>query len=228
MSNLLIIGGFTESRRLLEPVAEEAIEQGLGHDAEVLTLRDAVKIDDERLRRLAAGMNIITHSAGITAVPDARQRSVDSELPNGLVVIAGPEPRSVGRLVRSASRKTYNHIFGGTAYPHRAHMRVVVGNAAELAAHPFVNFSLVPNISGFSTMNRLYMGQAAAIGRLGNFMMADDVFYANPRWREYAVPQSLQRNGCVIGELAGSHDELLLNPKGVLRGIRGAFGDAKG
>lgn len=223
MNNLLVIGGFTESKRLLEPVASEAICAGFGHDAEVLTLRNAMKMDDERLRSLIAGANVITHSAGITAVPDVRTRTSDAELPEELVVIAGPEPRQVSQLVGSANRKTYDHLFGKTIHPRKAHRRIVAGNAAELIAHPYANFSLIPDISRFSTMDHLGGKRAAASGRLGNFMMSNDVFFRIPDWQTIFTLQELQHGGGVVGELPGSHDELLLNPMGVLGRVKAAF-----
>lgn len=223
MSNLLVIGGFTESERVLEPVADEAIEQGFGYDAEVLTLREAIKMDGERLRSLMAGMNIITHSAGVVAVPDARRRVAHSELPEELIIIAGPEPRPAGRLAALAIRKTNEHLFGKTVHPRGAHLRVVAGNIAEGAAHFPTNLSLSGLISRFSTINQLDTRQVAASGRTGNFMMSDDIFYADPQWSNRAALQDLMRGGCMVAELFGSHDELLVSPKDVLRDVREAF-----
>lgn len=223
MSNLLVMGGFTESKRLLEPVADEAVKQGFGHDAAVLTLREIVKMSDKRLRRLMAGASVLTHSASIFGVPDARKRISDRDLPSDLVVMAGPEPRPVRTLAGSAIEKTLGHLFGETEHRRRAHLRVVASNTAEAVAHPIVTTSLVPGISRFSTMEQLCTGQAAASGRQGNFMMTNDEFYKNPFWRQFAAFDYLQSHGWVVGEIPGAHDDLLIDPAGALRAIRATY-----
>lgn len=65
MGNLLVLGGFTESRRLLEPVAEAAVAQGFGDDAEVLTLRVAAHMD---------------YDAGVTVWPAKRSSRIPQAL----------------------------------------------------------------------------------------------------------------------------------------------------
>jgi hypothetical protein len=223
MGRLLVVGGFTESKRLLEPVADAAVKQQLGYDATVMTLSEARKTDEESLRRAMAGANVLTHSAGLLAVPDARKRVDDSELPNKLIVVAGPEPRKIPQLEGRALQKTFAHIFGETAHARNAHVGIVAGNIAELVAHPLINLSLATPISHFSTMKRLDSEQAAAVGQVASFMMKDDEYYANPDWLNYTVLQHLQSRGCIVDELPGRHDELLLAPSAVLGSIKTAL-----
>lgn len=221
--NLLVIGGFTESKRILEPLADEAVKHGFGHDAGVLTLHEARRMSDKRLRMMVAGASIVTHSAGILTVPDASKRTSDRELPEDLIVIAGPEPRPFRALAGAAIKKTGAHLSGNTARPHSAHLRIVAGNVAEAIAHPVSTPALVPQIGRFSTMNRLGADQVAASNRQGNFMMMHDEYYANPLWRQYSILRHLQQEGWVVGELPGSHDEALLDPAGVMAGISQTF-----
>ncbi len=163
MSNVLIMGGFTESKRMLEPVADEAVRQGFGDDADVITLRQAARMEYEHLRKRMAGKNVVSHSAGVITVPDARQRIHDSELPENFIIIAAPEPRGIGKLAKAAVKKSFNHMAGASEHARSLHMRVVGGNTAELLAHPVINLlSMVPDIARFSTLDRLEEGRIAA------------------------------------------------------------------
>lgn len=218
MSKLLVMGGFTESRRVLEPVADEAVKQHFGDDADVLTLRGAMNMDYERLRKLMAGRRVILHSAAIMPVPDATQRVSDRELPEELVVVAAPEPRPIHTLAVSAIKKTGAHLFRDS-YDRRASRRVARGNVAESAAHPIVTLSLVPDISLYSARAELVTGRVAAERRLGYFLMSDDEFYADPSWGQQGLLYTLDERGHTVAELFGGHDELLIDPEGVLRDV---------
>lgn len=219
MKNVIVLGGFTESRRVLEPVADQAVELHFGADAEVLTLRDALYMDSERLRRLMAGQSVIAHSAAVLAVPDAGHALHASELPQDMSIVAAPEPKPIARLARAATRKTMGHVFTGGSHFSAAHRRVAAGNTADVIAHPLFNAGLVPEISRFSTRGSLIRGDIAASRRVGYYMMSDDEFYGDPHWRHANPLQVLQRRGDLVAELAGGHDELLTDPDFTLRGI---------
>lgn len=224
MRSVLVMGGFTESKRVLEPVAEEAVRQGFGEDADILTLRQAATIDVERLRARMAGRNVVLHSAGVMPTPDARQRISDSELPKNFIIVAAPEPRGIGRLARAAVTKSVKHMLGRTEDPREAHMRVVAGNTAELAAHPFANIgSLAPDIANLSTMDRLITGQISAQDRVGYFPMQDDEFYADSWVHRFDDTRNLIRDGGVVRRLAGRHDDLLIDAPRVLHDIDQAY-----
>lgn len=224
MSNVLIMGGFTESRRALEPVADAAVRQGFGEDADILTLREAHRMDIERLRARMAGANVVSHSAGVITVPDARQRLHDSELPRNFIMIAAPEPRGMVRLARTAVAKSLNHMLGSTESPRSAHMRVVAGNTAEVLAHPLVNIgALAPDIAHFSTLDRLVDGQLAAEDRAGYFPMQDDEFYADSWVPRFDASRSVISDGGIVLRLAGRHDSLLTDPESVLHDVDHAY-----
>src|SRR5512146_125774 len=218
MGNVLVMGGFTESKRVLEPVAEAAVKLGFGDDAEVLTLRDALRMDYERLRKLMAGKNVTAHSAALMAVPDATQRVNDAELPAELAVIAAPEPKPARQLADAAISKTKEHLFG-ESFDRRASRRVVAGNFAEAMAHPLVTSLLVPDISRFSARAELAADRVSAERRLGYFMMSDDEFYADQNWTYSGLLRVLGERGHTVAELSGKHDELLVDPEGVLRDV---------
>lgn len=173
-----------------------------------------------------AGKTVISHSAGLITVPDARQSLSESDLPEDLIVIAGPERRPISKLAGSAIRKTREHIIGGTPHPRSAHRRVVASNTADIIAHLPANLSLVPDISRFSTMDQIRTGRVAASQRIGNFMMWYDEFYADPQWLYRSAQQDLRRDGVVVAELLGGHDELLVDPTAVLLGVEASFSDS--
>ncbi len=223
MNNLLVLGGFTESKGLLEPVADAAIRHGFGGDAEVMTLGVAAKMHESRLRHMISGMNVITHSAGVVVMPDARNTVSDRELPEDVIIIAGPEPRNHAYLSAAAKRKTFEHIVGPTRHRRAAHLRVVAGNAAELTRHAPTNRRLLPAIGKFSTVSQLGSERIAANGRLVSFMMDEDGFYWDASWRDRKAIQDLRRGGVIFGELEGGHDELLVQPLGVLLAMREAL-----
>lgn len=224
MSNILVMGGFTESRRVLEPVADEAVRQGFGEDADILTLRQAANMDVERLRARMAGRNVVAHSAGVLPTPDARQRVHDRELPRNFIVIAAPEPRGIGRLAWAAVTKSANHAMGPTEAPRSAHMSVLAGNTAELAAHPLTNIgSLVPDIARLSTLDRLVAGEISAQDRVGYFPMEGDEFYADSWVSRFDDTRSLISDGGVVRRLAGRHDALLVDAPGVLHEVGEAY-----
>lgn len=224
MSNVLVMGGFTESRRALEPVADAAVSQGFGEDADIMTLREANMMDVERLRARMAGSNAVAHSAAVMMTPDARQRISDNELPKNFIIIAAPEPRGIVGLARAAVKKTANHVIGVTESPRSAHMRVVAGNTAELLAHPLTNIGLLaPDIARFSTLDRLEAGHIAAEDRVGYFPMAEDEFYADAWVRRFDATRSLISDGGVVRRLPGGHDGLLVDPQGVLHDVDQAY-----
>jgi hypothetical protein len=224
MSNVLVMGGFTESKRMLEPVADEAVRQGFGDDADVITLRQAYGMDYERLRKRMAGRNVVSHSGAVITVPDASQRVHDSELPENFIIIAAPEPRGIVRLAKAAVKKSVNHMVGATKYPRSAHMRVVAGNTAELLAHPIANLvSIAPDIANFSTLDGMGEGRIAASERLGYFPMEDDEFYADSWVRSFGATRDLISNGAVVRCLPGGHDGLLIDPQSVLHDVDQAY-----
>lgn len=224
MRNVLIMGGFTESRRVLDPVADEAVRQGFGEDADVLTLREANIMDVEKLRAKMAGANVVSHSAGVITVPDARQRLHDSELPRNFIIIAAPEPQGIVRLARTAVSKSFHHMVGVTESPRSAHMRVVAGSTAELLAHPLTNIgSLAPEIARFSTLDRVSEGGIAAEDRVGYFPMNDDEFYADAWVERFDAGRNLIRDGGIVRRLAGNHDSLLTDTQSVLHDVDHAY-----
>lgn len=220
MSNVLVMGGFTESRRVLEPVADEAVRQGFGSDADIITLREAARMDYERLRKLMAGKNVVSHSAAVITVPDATQRVHDGELPKNFIIVASPEPRGIGKLAGAAVKKTFNHMTGASEHARSAHMRVVGGNTAELLAHPITNLlSIAPDIAHFSTLDRLSERRIAASDRVGYFPMQDDEFYADYWVRNFDATRDLISAGGVVRRLPGGHDALLIDAQSVLHDV---------
>ncbi len=227
MSHGVLVGGFSESQYSLDYVAETAEAEGFADDFEVLTLREAMGLEDDHLRSILRGGRVLTHSAGVLALPSAQSASSRRELPKELVIVAGPEPRFTDDLRRLAKQKTQYHLFAPTPHRRRDHLRVVAGNAAELLSHPFASRELVSAIGNFSTTRAIEQRQLAARDGMASFMMKQDVFYPPAMgWQSLVSTEDLRANGLIMEELPGAHDELLVNPSGVLQGIKKALPQA--
>ena len=77
--------------------------------------------------------------------------------------------------------------------------------------HPLTSLILADIISGLSTMERFKSQRIAASRWLGNFAMSEDIFFEQAERHNYPGSSKLQ-DGYRIGQLPGSHDELLLDP----------------
>lgn len=197
---LLVIGGFTTGKRVLEPVAATAVMLGLANDAEVITFRKAMKYPDRVHRFLREGI-VLTHSAGILAVEGWMN-------PSRIIASNGPEPRSRLQLIGAASRKTAQHAKSVITGPERAaYAKVMSSNAAELTMHPNANLKHLGNIAEFSTFEQLTRFRQAGI--LSSAIVTDgDVFFP--------YDASVAPIGVRVDTHPGSHDELLINPAPLL------------
>ena len=217
---VVVVGGSLEGKSPLETVAETAVNLEFGHDAEPLTLCNAMKMDEERLRNLVRGAAIITHSAGVMPVLQTIKGSSLGELPEELAIVASPEPMSIPSLVMAAARKTGSHLFGRKSRPRKNHLKVVASNAAELMAHPFASRRHIGAISRYSTISELdeFRSKPLLVDRtsIGLYCMEDDEFFSDSNLRGLAMADRLGYSSLL---LAGRHDELLVNPEVILNKI---------
>lgn len=210
MNHLVVVGGFTDSKRSLERVADTAVSLEIAHDAEVVVLRKARKLAEKRLHGLMRGAKVLTHSAGVMTVP-VGVRATD------LAVVAPPEPTSVANLTQSAVKKTINHVGGYTKHRRADHLRVVAGNTAELALHPVENAKLVGPISHFSTIRHIIdMRNDGLAPSIGYFQMKEDEFFPLQGLGSLEVQGLDRRTVDAIASIPGHHDELLVDPHSVL------------
>lgn len=199
MKRAVVIGGFAESERLLEPVGHAICDAGIAEDADIFVFREAIDAEPV-INRATRNQLVVTHSAGIMAIKPY-------SAPELLVAFNGPEPRRVGRLVLSALAKSANHVRASVTGPNRsAHLRTFLGNNAELLAHPLGNLSQLKRISQFSTSARLdkFSGWGWAVRAVSS---ENDEFFSpliNPE----------DKFGHMI--ISGGHDELLVNPRKVI------------
>lgn len=146
----VVIGGFTEDRRQLEPLAQ-AIETADGPVAgiDVFGFCEAME-HPEQVQRACRGRRVVTHSAGILAVRRAQPA------PASIETWAGPEPLSTYQLVLRALAKTNHHLRRSVTGPERGeHLSVVAANTRDLVRHPRGNLRHIKAIGGFSTLECL-------------------------------------------------------------------------
>lgn len=202
---VVIIGGFATGDWALEPVGHTAVELGLADDADIFTFPNAMR-HPERIEKAAKGQLLLTHSAGVLAVANANLIS-----PDQLVAYNGPEPRTKFGLVRAANRKTAEHAKAVIAGPHRRqYARVMASNAVEGTLHAFSNLRHIGAISRFSTLNQLATYQAAGL-EVSAAVTEGDVFFP---YDASVVPAGIN-----VRIYPGGHDELLVDPAPLLRGI---------
>lgn len=205
MKRAVIVGGFAEGKRLLEPVGHAVCAAGLAEDADIFAFRDAIE-NDEKLHRAASRQLTITHAAGIMAIYPAVQMEM-------LIAYNGPEPRGMGRLIIAALAKSANHLSDAVVGPHRyAHLRTFLGNNAELITHPLANLRQMRAISRFSTVNRLGLiskieGRHAVVKAIATDK--DEFFGAGN-------PELFIQRDVSYQLIPGGHDELLVNPAAVI------------
>jgi hypothetical protein len=202
---IVVVGGFAESRKMLEPVAEAACEIGLGQDADVFRLRD-VWDDKDKLNKAVLGQFVITHSAGIIPItPDLR--------PRGLVTYNGPMPLRINQLAIRALHKSTIHSLNSIIGPNEAaHWRTLRGNTAELVLHPLVNLKQLGKISRFNTSDRTRDFKQNGIGFLKRVISThDEIYKRRVRAMNYLSP-------CegYLQAIDGRHDDLIIRPAEVI------------
>lgn len=199
----LILGGYTVPKAMLERVGEAMINLGMVYDFDAITMRGSLGSQDSQVERIAKGAHVGTHSAGMLGAPEHVHMAA-------LSVYAGPEPRSLFHLYRSAGEKMLDYL---VMHPTAERLKVLSGNAQDFAIHPWGNGSKLWQISKFSTIGALTGGDYQA-DSIGHYSMRNDVFFGrtHPDDMEY-----MRSFGRIAEELEGDHDELLMNPEKLLK-----------
>lgn len=204
----IIVGGFSTNKRALEPVAQTVFEAEIALDVETIPLNAAMN-RPQYLEKAAKGQLLISHSAGILAVANARGIS-----PDQTIAFNGPEPKTRRHLVGASVVKTGQCLRNSITGPlQREHARVVRNNAIELVGHPYANLRHLGAISVFSTLN--YLSEMQQAGQEVRTVVTDsDVFFPYDPLHNSApkVPLDLY---------SGSHDELLVNPQKFIASLSG-------
>lgn len=194
------IGGFSNGKWAADQVAR-ALEP---HYLDIDTFTFAAAMDDpETIRRAVQGIDVLTHSAGMLALPGTRPRSIEA--------FAAPLPTSkwalVGRTFVKAARM---HTFGiGIHRP--ADIPVVLGYDAsvsgEMLAHPRGNLGRLGQIANFNCVKTAINAQDADIPTRLVHMEGDEYFRFGPDDEVQATVA-----GAAVRGIPGVHDELVLRP----------------
>lgn len=202
----VIVGGFTTGKRALEPVGEAAAELGLANDAEIFTFPYAMEYPG-KVEKAAKGQLLIAHSAGSLAVAQTNWTTS----PRRFIAYNGPEPRTKFDLILAAGRKTSEHAKAVITGPDRlSYAKVISSNSVELALHPYSNLRHLDAISRFSTLSLLAACRKSGINASAA-VTEGDVFFP--------YDASLGSEGVDVEVYPGSHDELLVNPRDLMRHI---------
>ncbi len=203
MRRAVIVGGFAESNRVLDRVAEAIYENGQADDADVFNFRHAYD-HPELLEKALAGADGYTHSAGIIAVRNSLAT------PARLVACNGPEQRSVPRLLLASQVKTFHHLTDRDDA--RAHGSALVGNGGELVFHAYGNVKHLSEISRFSTSSAMIDAANNGIESGVGIGTRDEFF------PEFTYDQAgLALAGVRVEFIDGRHDELLMHPEQALQ-----------
>lgn len=202
MSRVIVLGGYTTGRRLLDTVADAACNQFDYTDAGVLTFPEAMSRPD-KLDSLVRGQDVLTHSAALYALVHsggiARIRNV--------LAINPPEPRHPARLATAAAKKT-SHLAGNTIVgpQRRGTANVLASNMVQSCAHPIVHAKSLREISRFSATETL--AQASEIGAM--------TLRVDTAGDEFFGPHELRAWDGTSAVFPGRHDAVLIDPVGFL------------
>lgn len=201
----VIVGGVTTGKDVLEPTSLAIMDRYNYSDRAVFPLLDALN-EPERLARAAQGQSVFVLSAGMMAVAECK-----GVRPERVWSFNSPEPNSTPTLTARAVAKTNKLWARAVTGPQReGAAKVALSNAKEATLHPVAYGRLIKAVSRFST-------QAAL-----NAMRTEGIHTARIDTEdcEFFGPHPLQRwdgNRIVV---PGVHDELLIDPVGLLRQIK--------
>ncbi|HIA91605.1 TPA: hypothetical protein EYO12_00625 [Candidatus Saccharibacteria bacterium] len=203
-AELTIIGGINTPARSMERVLDELIDADLATDGQAFSFREAMNNPD-LIKRAAAGNTVVAHSAGLLAVTSEMR-------PAHVEAIAGPEPRSFGRLIVGAVKLSLNHARNsGLSEQGQRHLHLNAEKGLELATHTYGNLRHMKAIGSFSTFEIL-REMAEAGQSVGSVLMDADEFFPiatiQPRYEEAAF----SRTPVPYAIAEGGHDQFLTHP----------------
>ena len=209
----IVIGGFNTGKRCLEPLTDEAVTLFGANDGECLTFRSAMEARDNAVYALRDKVDdayVITHSAGSMALEGIKAR------PRELVVVAGPEPRSIGSLVLRGTGKFVRAAGRMMSGPdRRGQARVVGSNAAEALVHTKANMRYLGEVSVNSVSDGLNVAAGHGGVNVLSVRMSEDEYFPLAM-----AADKLKLYPEVV--LDGLHDDILVAPADLMRQI-GAF-----
>jgi hypothetical protein len=203
MNRAVYVGGFLNGRATAEFVGESMIDFFNLEDVDVFTYSDAKKNPDQ-IRKAVVGRDVVTQSAGYTALKDT--------IPSIVYAFSPPVPTTRRHLVAKTLPKAVNMTRQSKTIdkiPLRNVAHFNAGAGAEFVVHPVANFK--PFLNGeISRYNSIEMGAAAVKAGIRTelvFSTNDEYFRPTFEQLEYA-----EANGVVVGEVEGVHDQLVLAP----------------
>lgn len=198
-----IIGGWSESVKSLEPLAESLGAQGLFREVDIFTLGKA--LEDKKINAAARNRSVVTHSAGAFAIHQA-----------GLIVVLnGVEPTPLHRLTLGAFGVAFNRQIG-----HEEGVRVMglADAAIELARSPYT-LGLPYRLSHFSSLKRLIdYAEMFPEGRAYLPTDKDEFGFGG-----HGEVDKAREYGIYAEALPGAHSQPLLHPNAAAQAISRAL-----
>lgn len=204
MKKAVLIGGFTETERSLQPVADEMIEQQLAGEVEIIEFNEAMD-DIQAVGKAVKDLVVYTHSTGIMALRSEHQ-------PEKVVVYAGPEPMKVHQARGRAVLKTLVH---GMQLHKARNRRMVWESTKSLLTNIKHNRELADEIINFSTLTALKTFKQNNIEVVTVLSEDDEFFKPND-----AYIRAFDKHKIPNVTIHGKHDELLLDPKYALEALK--------
>jgi len=207
MSRVLYIGGFGNGQASADKVAK-ALTSSHFEDADALTFSKAYS-HPEVVERIARGIVVVTHSAGMMAVRMAQ--------PEKLHAFNPPLPTTRRQYVARTLRKSNNMHKRGrgiqTEEDIAALRQYERSSAGEFLAHPLGNLGpfLKGEISRFDAVDAAVKKQQSGVPTTLGYTDRDDYFNL-PRHDELYLEDA----NVAVARLSGEHDELVLRPSQLL------------
>ncbi len=202
MSKVVYVGGFGNGQASAEKVASalESYYEGV----ESFTFSEYAH-NPTKVRLATKGVDLVTHSAGALALSSAEVRPSYAHLLNP------PLPRTIGHILMNTLVKTARMNTPGAAIHSMADAKASLdyskSSLAELAAHPYRNFSNLKRIAGFNAINAA--SDAQFFDTPTKLVWTTNDAYFQPTLSEMS---DANQQGLSVALLDGEHDEVVLHP----------------
>ena len=223
MKRGVLIGGFTESDVLLDPVAEQLTgREGVFEDVDVFTFRAALGGQAMLAALASKNVPVVTHSAGAMMMESQEFK------PSMMFAFNGPESASIPALMGRTARKIGHHVRGiveGDESLRRA--QVLSENTLEIVnpVRGYENLRHLGAISRFETFSSMTeMRERLGSAVLAHVETLDDELF--PPFNHTFLRRTIaSENSIHLAQNSGGHDEVLVRPQIVTATIKDILGN---
>lgn len=203
MSRAVYIGGFGNGESSAESVAKGVLRERNHEEVDYFTFAQAMH-SPETIHRAVKGVDVVTHSAGILALPGSEPRSIES--------FGAPLLTSVRRLMGRTGFKTIRMHTPGIGVRSAGDILAVArydrSATAELAAHPLRNLKHLGRIAQTDSVRIGAIARNKGIPTRMGWTEGDEYF--QPTLRSFDLAKQHGVDLAVVPD--GVHDELVLRP----------------